>query len=251
MDVAGSVALVTGGASGLGFATALALRDSGARVVIADLASSNGADLAREHGLTWAPADVADEAAVRDAVAIAAALGDLRLVVNCAGIASPGRVVGRDGPHSLEAFERVVRVNLVGTFNVIRLAGAAMIEVAIAGEERGVIVSTASVAAFDGQIGQASYSASKAGVAAMTLPMAREFAAHRIRVMTIAPGLFETPMLAALPQNVRDSLAAQVPHPARLGDPAEFAALVLHIAANPLLNGETIRLDGAVRMGPR
>lgn len=254
MDITDAAALVTGGASGLGLATATALAAAGARVVILDLAASAGERIAAERGFTFAAADVSDAEQVQAAVDAATALGPLRVVVNCAGIGAPGRVVGRDGPLPLEAFERVIRVNLIGTFNVIRLAGAAMASInplAPLGEERGVIISTASVAAFDGQIGQASYSASKAGVAGMTLPIAREFAQHLIRVMTIAPGIFETPMMAGLSQKAQDSLGAQVPHPSRLGRPAEYAALALHIVRNPMLNGETIRLDGAIRMAPR
>ncbi len=251
MNVAGSVALVTGGASGLGLATAIALRAAGGIVVIVDLAGSAGASVAEENDFTFVAADVADTAQVERAVETAVGLGTMRIVVNCAGIATPGRTVGRAGPLPLEDFERVLRVNLTGTFNVIRLAAAAMMTIEPVGEERGVIVSTASVAAFDGQVGQAAYSASKAGVAGMTLPIARELASHLIRVMTIAPGIFETPMMAALPQAARDSLGAQVPHPARLGRPEEYAALVEHIVRNPMLNGETIRLDGAIRMAPR
>ncbi|MCU1637831.1 MAG: 3-hydroxy-2-methylbutyryl-CoA dehydrogenase [Microbacteriaceae bacterium] len=251
MEIVGSVALVTGGASGLGLATASALRDAGAIVVIVDLPSSEGEAVAVEHGFTFAAADVADEVQVTTAVETAAGLGPLRIVVNCAGVATPGRTVGRSGPLPLEHFERVLRVNLTGTFNVIRLAAAAMIAADRIGEERGVIVSTASVAAFDGQVGQAAYSASKAGVAGMTLPIARELAQHRIRVVTIAPGIFATPMMAGLPQATQDALGAQVPHPSRLGRPSEYAALALHIVQNPMLNGETIRLDGAIRMPPR
>jgi NAD(P)-dependent dehydrogenase (short-subunit alcohol dehydrogenase family) len=179
------------------------------------------------------------------------AVENLRIVVNCAGVATPGRAVGKNGPLPLGDFERVVGINLVGTFNVIRLAAARMMEHEPLGEERGVIVNTASVAAFDGQIGQAAYAASKAGVAGMTLPLAHEFAPHLIRVMTIAPGIFETPMMAGLPPAAQASLGAQVPHPARLGRPEEYAALVQHIIENPMLNGETIRLDGAIRMAPR
>ena len=251
MNLDGAVALVTGGASGLGFATASTLRDAGASIVIVDLPSSAGESVARDSGFTWATADVTDETQVRQAMDAATASGPLRIVVNCAGIGDPARVVGRNGPLPLADFERVIRVNLIGTFNVIRLAAAAMIEVEPVGEERGVVVNTASVAAFDGQIGQASYSASKAAVAGMTLPIARELAQHLIRVVTIAPGLFETPMMQGLSQQARDSLGAQVPHPARLGRPAEYAALVEHIVRNPMLNGETIRLDGAIRMAPR
>ncbi|HEV7185138.1 MAG TPA: SDR family NAD(P)-dependent oxidoreductase, partial [Leifsonia sp.] len=195
--------------------------------------------------------DVANEDQVQAAVDQAAALGPLRVVVNCAGIATPGKVLGRDGVLPLEQFERVIRVNLIGTFNVVRLAAAAMVKTEPLGEERGVIVNTASVAAFDGQIGQPAYSASKGGVAAMTLPLARELARDLIRVVTIAPGIFETPMMAGLPQAAQNSLAAQVPHPSRLGKPAEYASLVRHIVDNPMLNGEVIRLDGAIRMQPK
>ncbi|MBC7723254.1 MAG: SDR family NAD(P)-dependent oxidoreductase [Burkholderiaceae bacterium] len=249
MQIQGAVALVTGGASGLGLATAITLRDAGATVVVVDLPRAEQA--VRGAGFVFAAADVADPGQVEAAVATATALGPLRIVVACAGIATPGRVVGREGALPLEDFDRVIRVNLIGTFNVIRLAGAAMMATDPVGEERGVIVTTASVAAFDGQIGQAAYSASKAAVAGMTLPIAREFAKHLIRVMTIAPGTFETPMLAALPQAAQDSLGAQVPHPSRLGRPSEYAALVEHIVVNAMLNGETIRLDGAIRMAPR
>ena len=253
MRIDGSVALITGGASGLGFATAAELVAAGARVVLLDLPSSSGADAAASLGenAAFAPADVADEASVAAAVALAGRLGDLRIVVNCAGIATPGRAVSRGGPLPLADFERVVRVNLTGTFNVIRLAAARMREVPPQGEERGVIITTASVAAFDGQIGQPAYAALKAGVAGMTLPLAREFASALLRVVTIAPGVFETPMMAGLPAEAQASLAREVPHPARLGRPEEYAALVRHIVENPMLNGETIRLDGAIRMPPR
>jgi len=244
MRITDASALVTGGASGLGLATAHVLAAAGARVVIADLPTSRGADLP----FAFAPCDVRSAADVQAAVDLA---GDLRIVVNCAGVGTPGRAVGKNGPLPLEDFERVVGINLVGTFNVIRLAAARMMQVDPIGEERGVIVNTASVAAFDGQVGQAAYSASKGGVAAMTLPLAREFAQHLIRVMTIAPGIFETPMMASLPQEAQDSLGAQVPHPSRLGKPDEYASLVQHIVENPMLNGETIRLDGAIRMAPR
>jgi NAD(P)-dependent dehydrogenase (short-subunit alcohol dehydrogenase family) len=251
MDIGGAVALITGGASGLGFATATALRAAGAEVVIVDLPGSDGASQADRIGAAFVPADVADAAQTQAAVDIAAGLGPLRIVVCCAGIATPGKVVGRSGPLPLEDFERVIRVNLVGTFNVIRLAAARMQTVELLGEERGVIVTTASVAAFDGQVGQPAYAASKAGVAGMTLPIARELASSQIRVVTIAPGIFQTPMMAGLPQAAQDSLGAQVPHPSRLGKPEEYAALVEHIVRNPMLNGETIRLDGAIRMAPR
>jgi len=258
MEIRGAVALITGGASGLGLATARLLREAGAIVVIVDLPHSPGEAVAAEHGLVFLAADVADADQVQLAVNTAAGFGPLRIVVACAGIATGGRVVGRGGPLPLEDFERVIRVNLTGTFNVIRLAAVAMAETepiadphGASGGERGVIVATASVAAFDGQIGQAAYSASKSGVAGMTLPIARELAQHLIRVVTIAPGIFETPMMAGLPQAARDSLGAQVPHPARLGRPDEYAALVEHIVRNPMLNGETIRLDGGIRMAPR
>ncbi len=245
MQINGCAAIVTGGASGLGLATATALAAAGARVVIIDLptATDPGID-----GITLVRADVTNQDQVQAAVDAA---GDARIVVNCAGVATPGRAVGKAGPLPLETFERVIAINLVGTFNVVRLAAARMMQLDAIGEERGVIINTASVAAFDGQIGQAAYSASKAGVAGMTLPLAREFAPHLIRVMTIAPGIFETPMMAGLPQEAQDSLGAQVPHPSRLGKPSEYAALALHIVENAMLNGETIRLDGAIRMQPR
>jgi NAD(P)-dependent dehydrogenase (short-subunit alcohol dehydrogenase family) len=253
MRLDGCSAIVTGGASGLGNATARALIDGGAHVVVLDLPTSEGEKAATALGpnARFVAADVTDEGQVQAAVDAASALAPLRVVVNCAGIATAEKVIGRDGLIPLDHFERVVRVNLVGTFNVVRLAAAAMAETEPVGEERGVIVNTASVAAFDGQIGQPAYSASKGGVAAMTLPLAREFARSLIRVMTIAPGIFETPMMAGLPQAAQDSLAAQVPHPSRLGKPAEYAALVRAIVDNPMLNGETIRLDGAIRMQPK
>ncbi|WP_269940025.1 SDR family NAD(P)-dependent oxidoreductase [Arthrobacter sp. HY1533] len=255
----GTVALITGGASGLGAATARRLHAAGAAVVLVDLphAAEAGAALAGELGerAVFAEADVTDEAQVRAAIDAAAGLGTLRIVVNCAGVATPGKVLGREGVLPLEQFSRVIHINLVGTFNVVRLCAEAMAAAEpLAGEygpERGVIVNTASVAAFDGQIGQPAYAASKGGVAAMTLPIARELARSLIRVVTIAPGIFETPMLAGLPQAAQDSLGQQVPHPSRLGKPAEYAALVEHIAANAMLNGETIRLDGAIRMAPK
>ena len=253
MEINGAVALVTGGASGLGAATARRLAGAGARVVLVDLPGSEGEKVAADlgEGAAFAPADVTDESAVTAALDAADELGTLRVVVNCAGIATPGKVLGRGGVLPLETFERVVRVNLVGTFNVIRLAAARIAAADPAGEERGVIVCTASVAAFEGQIGQAAYSASKAGIAGMTLPVARELASSLIRVVSIAPGIFATPMLAGLPQDAQDSLGKQVPHPSRLGRPEEYAALVEHIVSNPMLNGETIRLDGAIRMAPR
>lgn len=253
MQLDGCSALVTGGASGLGNATAHALIDAGAHVVILDLPSSEGEKAATALGprARFVAADVTDEAQVQEAVDTASGLAPLRVVVNCAGIATAEKVIGRDGLIPLDHFERVIRVNLIGTFNVVRLAAASIAQTEPVGEERGVIVNTASVAAFDGQIGQPAYSASKGGVAAMTLPLAREFARSLIRVMTIAPGIFETPMMAGLPQAAQDSLAAQVPHPSRLGRPAEYAALVRAIVENPMLNGETIRLDGAIRMQPK
>jgi NAD(P)-dependent dehydrogenase (short-subunit alcohol dehydrogenase family) len=253
MNIDGCSAIVTGGASGLGNATARALTQAGAHVIVLDLPSSEGEKAATALGPTarFVAADVANEDQVRAAVDQATEIGPLRVVVNCAGIATPGKVLGRDGVLPLEQFERVIRVNLIGTFNVVRLAAAAMVATEPLGEERGVIVNTASVAAFDGQIGQPAYSASKGGVAAMTLPLARELARDLIRVVTIAPGIFETPMMAGLPQAAQDSLAAQVPHPSRLGKPDEYASLVRHIVENAMLNGEVIRLDGAIRMQPK
>ncbi|MGW4094525.1 SDR family NAD(P)-dependent oxidoreductase [Nocardia sp. NPDC004750] len=254
MKIDGTVAIVTGGASGLGNATARALRARGAKIVMIDLPSAD--QVAATAGfdgddVTFFSADVTSAADIASAVERAAELGDLRIVVNCAGIAPPGKVLGRNGPLELEQFERVVRTNLVGTFNVIRLAAAQIAATAPIDGERGVIIDTASVAAFDGQIGQPAYAASKGGVAAMTLPIARELAQHLIRVVTIAPGIFETPMLAGLPVAAQESLGRQVPHPSRLGKATEYAALVTHIIANPMLNGETIRLDGAIRMAPK
>ncbi len=253
MDLTGASALVTGGASGLGLATARALAAAGAHVVIVDLPASSGAAIAGELGGTFVAADVTDPGQVSAAVEAAAAAGPLRVVVNCAGIAPPAKVLDRDGnPTPLADFERVVRVNLIGTYNVIAQAAAAMsVTDPAASGDRGVIVNTASVAAFDGQIGQPAYAASKGGVHALTLPVAREMARHGIRVCTIAPGIMETPMLASLPQAAQDSLGQQVPYPQRLGRPDEYAALVMSIVANGYLNGETIRLDGAIRMAPK
>jgi NAD(P)-dependent dehydrogenase (short-subunit alcohol dehydrogenase family) len=254
MDIAGSSALITGGASGLGLATAQRLAASGAYVTIVDLPSSAGAEVAADLGGAFAAADVTDPQQVAGAVATATQAAPLRVVVNCAGIAPPGKVLDRDGsPAPLEGFERIVRVNLIGTYNVIAQAAAAMArtEPDASGGDRGVIVNTASVAAFDGQIGQPAYSASKGGVHAMTLPIARELARYAIRVVTIAPGIMETPMLRGLPQAAQDSLGQQVPYPSRLGTADEYARLVLAILDNGYLNGETIRLDGAIRMAPR
>ena len=250
MQLPGLVALVTGGASGLGLATARELAAAGADVVVADLPGGEREAAAEPLG-GLVPTDVTDQGQVQAAVAAATDRGPLRVVVNCAGIGTPGRVLGRSGPLPLEQFARVVQVNLVGTFNVIRLAAAAMSTTEPVDGERGVVVNTASAAAFDGQIGQAAYSASKGGVVGMTLPLARDLAQSLVRVMTIAPGLFDTPMLAELPEPARQSLAAQVPMPSRLGRPEEYAALVRHVVENPMLNGEVIRLDGAIRMGPR
>ena len=252
MRVEGAVALVTGGASGLGRATAERLGGLGARVVVLDLPGSDGKAVATALGGEFAPADVTDPESVQAAVRTATGLGPLRILVNCAGIGPPARVVGKDGtPMPLDAFTKVVQVNLVGTFNVTRLAAAAMAALEPVDGERGVLVNTASVAAYEGQIGQAAYSASKGGIIGMTLPIARELAGRQIRVVTIAPGLFETPLLASLPDEAKESLGRQVPHPSRLGRPEEYAALVRHIVENPMLNGETIRLDGAIRMAPR
>ncbi|MDT0158079.1 SDR family NAD(P)-dependent oxidoreductase [Microbacterium sp. ARD32] len=253
MQITGQGALITGGASGLGLATARRLAAAGAQVTIVDLPSSAGDELAAELGGTFAPADVTSVEQVAAAVASAQAAAPLRVVVNCAGIAPPAKVLDRDGsPADLEAFERIIRINLVGTFNVISQASAVIAQNSPTDDgDRGVIVSTASVAAFDGQIGQPAYSASKGGVHAMTLPIARELARYGIRVCTIAPGIMETPMLAGLPQAAQDSLGQQVPYPSRLGRPDEYAALVEHIVANGYLNGETIRLDGAIRMAPK
>ncbi|MHA6782249.1 3-hydroxyacyl-CoA dehydrogenase [Pseudonocardia saturnea] len=253
MDINGAAAVVTGGASGLGLATTEKLIEGGAAVVILDLPSSNGAEVAAKLGdrARFVAADVTDPEGVTAALDAAAELGPLRIAVNCAGTGDAIRVLGKKGVYPLEKFARIVQINLIGTFNVLRLAAERIAATEIVDGERGVIVNTASVAAFDGQIGQAAYSASKGGVVGMTLPIARDLASAMIRVVTIAPGLFDTPLLASLPEDARISLGAQVPHPSRLGQPAEFGALVAHIAANPMLNGETIRLDGAIRMGPR
>jgi NAD(P)-dependent dehydrogenase (short-subunit alcohol dehydrogenase family) len=249
MRIEGSSALVTGGASGLGAATAQALRDRGAQVVIADLPEAE--DRVDAGRFTYAPADVRDPEQVAAAVAVAAGLAPLRVLVNCAGIGPPGRVLRKGEPMALEQFTNVIEVNLIGTFNVIRLAAAEMARNDPVDEGRGVIINTASIAAYEGQIGQAAYSASKGGIVGMTLPIARDLASLAIRVVTIAPGLFDTPLMGSLPPEARESLGASVPHPARLGDPAEYAALAVHIVENQMLNGEVIRLDGALRMAPR
>lgn len=248
-----TVALITGGGSGLGAATARRLHADGVTVVLLDLESSKAAELVDELGerAAFVAADVRDEAQVQQAVDAAKALGELRIVVNCAGLATPGRVIGRNGPLALEDFQRVVDVNLVGTFNVLRLGAAAMLDNEPVDGDRGVIVNTASIAAYDGQIGQAAYAASKGGVVGLTLTAARDLADKFVRVVTIAPGLFLTPMLQGLPEEAQKSLGASVPHPARLGDPSEYASLVRHIVDNPMLNGAVIRLDGSLRMAPR
>ena len=249
-----SVAIITGGGSGLGGATARRFVADGAKVVILDLESSAGPALVEELGAgraVFMAADVRDEAQVQAAVDRGRELGEVRVAVSCAGVATPGRVLGRQGPLSLDTFRTVVDINLVGSFNVMRLAAAAMLDNAPLDGDRGVIVNTASIAAFDGQIGQAAYAASKAGIAGLTLSAARDLADKAIRVMTIAPGTFGTPMLAGLPEETRHVLEAQVPHPSRLGQPAEYASLVRYIVDNPMLNGEVIRLDGALRMPPR
>ena len=253
MRIDGRAAIVTGGASGLGLASAEMLAGAGAKVALLDIDGTRAAEAAFRIGGIGLQCDVADAAAAEHALAEArAAHGPAAILVNCAGIAAGKRIVGRDGPMLLAEFELVIKVNLIGTFNLLRLAAADMIALEPDAEgERGVIVNTASVAAFDGQIGQAAYAASKGGVAALTLPAAREFARHGIRVVTIAPGIFETPMLLGLPEAVQQSLAESVPFPKRLGRPEEYAQLVRQILDNPMLNGETIRLDGALRMAPQ
>jgi NAD(P)-dependent dehydrogenase (short-subunit alcohol dehydrogenase family) len=254
MQISNHVFIVTGGASGLGGATTRMFAEQGGKVVIADVQADRGEALARELGAhaRYVKCDVSSEADGRAAVDAALALGPLRGLVNCAGIAIGEKVVGKEGPHALASFARVININLIGTFNMIRLAAEAMSKQEPTAEgERGVLVNTASVAAFDGQIGQAAYSASKGGVVGMTLPIARDLSRSGIRCVTIAPGLFATPMLLGMPQDVQDSLGRQVPFPSRLGKPDEYAALVRHIVENVMLNGETIRLDGAIRMQPK
>lgn len=253
MDIKGQAAIVTGGASGLGGATVDMLARAGARVTIFDMNESLGAEKAAAVGGRFVRLDVTDETAVEKAIAEAEGLhGKARILVNCAGIGPPGKVIGRDGKAiPLKDFANIVNINLVGSFNVLSKFAAALHTADPLGEERGVIINTASVAAYDGQIGQPAYAASKGGVVGMTLPIARELARYGIRVMTIAPGLFLTPLLATLPQEAQDSLGRQVPFPPRLGDPAEFADLVEAIVRNPMLNGEVIRLDGAIRMAPK
>ncbi|MBU6493990.1 MAG: 3-hydroxyacyl-CoA dehydrogenase [Burkholderiales bacterium] len=252
MEIKGNVFLITGGASGLGAGTARMLADNGGIVVLADLNDEAGTRLASELGGQFVHCDVTQEADGQAAVAAAKALGTLRGLVNCAGIAIGTKTVGKDGPHPLAQFAKVININLIGTFNMIRLAAEAMSQGdPNAQGERGVIVNTASVAAYDGQIGQAAYAASKGGIVSLTLPVARDLSRSGIRVMTIAPGIFETPMLLGMPQEVQDALGKMVPFPPRLGKPAEYAMLVRQILTNPMLNGEVIRLDGAIRMQPK
>jgi NAD(P)-dependent dehydrogenase (short-subunit alcohol dehydrogenase family) len=249
MQINGNVFIVSGGASGLGAATARMLAENGAAVLIADLQVESGTALAAELGGGFVHCDVCSEADGIAAVAAAQKLGTLRGLINCAGIAPAAKTVGKDGVHSLALFQKIIDINLIGTFNMARLAAAAMAQSAPAPEnERGIIVNTASIAAYDGQMGQAAYAASKAAIVGLTLPMARDLARNGIRVMTIAPGIFETPMLLGMPQEVQNALGGAVPFPSRLGRPAEYAQLVRSIIENIMLNGETIRLDGAIRM---
>ncbi|MBJ7415242.1 MAG: SDR family NAD(P)-dependent oxidoreductase [Niveispirillum sp.] len=254
MDIKGVSAIISGGGSGLGAATARALAAGGAKVALLDVNLDAANAVAAEIGGIAVKCDVTSGDSAQAAIATAAAAhGPARIAVNCAGIAPPAKIVGRDGPHDLDLFRKVIEVNLIGTFNMLRLAAAGMqgLEPVTADGERGVIINTASVAAFDGQIGQAAYGASKGGVHALTLPAARELARSGIRVVTIAPGIFLTPMMLGLPQDAQDSLGKQVPFPSRLGKPEEYASLALHIVANSMINGETIRLDGAIRMAPK
>lgn len=252
MEIKNKVFIITGGASGLGAATARMIVDNGGKVVLADVQVEAGEKLAAELHGKFVKCDVTSEADGLAVVAAAESMGQLAGLINCAGVAPAVKTVGKDGPHPLEVFQRVININLVGTFNMSRLAAAAMGNgEANAGGERGVIINTASVAAYDGQIGQAAYGSSKAGVVGLTLPMARDLARSGIRVMTIAPGIFETPMLLTMPQEVQDALGRMVPFPSRLGKPAEYAQLAKSIIENAMLNGETIRLDGAIRMQPK
>jgi NAD(P)-dependent dehydrogenase (short-subunit alcohol dehydrogenase family) len=244
--------LITGGGSGLGAATARAMAAKGAKVAVLDVRKENADKVGEEIKGVALGADVTSEEQVKAAIAkVEAAHGIPRVLVNCAGVGNAARTVGKNGPFPLDVFTRVININLIGSFNVLRLVAERLATLPPIGEERGVIINTASVAAFDGQIGQAAYSASKGGVVGMTLPVARDLASSFIRVNTIAPGLFLTPMMMGLPEEARKSLGQQVPHPARLGDPSEYAALAVHIVENPMLNGETIRLDGAIRMAPK
>ncbi len=253
MEIRNNVFIVTGGASGLGGATSRMIAANGGKVVIADVQADKGEALARElAGARFVMCDVSSEADGKAAVAAASSMGTLRGLVNCAGIAIGEKTIGKDGPHRLDAFARVISINLIGTFNMIRLAADAMSKQdATSDGERGVLVNTASVAAFDGQIGQAAYSASKGGIVGMTLPVARDLSRSGIRCVTIAPGIFATPMLLGMPQELQDSLGKQVPFPSRLGRPEEYAQMVKAIFENVMLNGETIRLDGAIRMQPK
>jgi NAD(P)-dependent dehydrogenase (short-subunit alcohol dehydrogenase family) len=250
VEIRDAVAVVTGGASGLGLATTKRLLDRGAQVVVIDL---KGEEVVNELGdrAKFVSANVTDEVAVTEALDVAESLGTLRINVNCAGIGNAIKTLSKNGAFPLDEFTKVISVNLIGTFNVLRLAAERIAKTEPIGEERGVIINTASVAAFEGQIGQAAYSASKGGVVGMTLPIARDLSREFIRVVTIAPGLFKTPLLGSLPEEAQKSLGQQVPHPARLGDPDEYGALAVHIVENPMLNGEVIRLDGAIRMAPR
>jgi NAD(P)-dependent dehydrogenase (short-subunit alcohol dehydrogenase family) len=250
VEIKDAVAVVTGGASGLGLATTKRLLDAGAQVVVLDIRGKEAVDELGDRAV-FAATDVTDEAAVIAALDAAENLGPVRIAVNCAGTGNAMKTLSKDGPFPLNAFRKIVEINLIGTFNVIRLAAERMAKTEPIGGERGVIVNTASVAAFDGQVGQAAYSASKGGVVGMTLPIARDLARELIRVVTIAPGLFDTPLLAGLPEPAKESLGKQVPHPSRLGKPDEYGALAVHIVENPMLNGEVIRLDGAIRMAPR
>jgi NAD(P)-dependent dehydrogenase (short-subunit alcohol dehydrogenase family) len=250
VEIKDSVAVVTGGASGLGLATTKRLLDRGASVVVIDLRGEEAVAALGDRA-KFVETNVTDEAAVGKALDVAESMGSLRINVNCAGIGNAAKTLSKDGPFPLDAFKKVVEINLIGTFNVLRLSAERIARNEPIGEERGVIINTASVAAFEGQIGQAAYSASKGGVVGMTLPIARDLSREFIRVVTIAPGLFKTPLLGSLPEEAQKSLGKQVPHPARLGDPDEYGALAVHIIENPMLNGEVIRLDGAIRMAPR
>jgi NAD(P)-dependent dehydrogenase (short-subunit alcohol dehydrogenase family) len=251
MQIQNNVFIITGGASGLGEATARMITANGGKVVIADVQVEAGQKLATELNATFVKCDVTQEADGQAVVAAATAAGTLRGLINCAGVAPAVKTVGKDGPHPLELFQRVVNINLVGTFNMARLAAEAMSKTEAIQDERGIIINTASVAAFDGQMGQAAYASSKAAVVGLTLPMARDLSRNGIRVMTIAPGIFETPMLLGMPQEVQDALGKMVPFPSRLGKPNEYAQLAKSIIENMMLNGETIRLDGAIRMQPK
>ena len=252
MDIAGKIFIVTGGASGLGEGTARMLAAAGGKVVVADVQADKGQSLAKDIGGAFVKCDVTQEADAQATVAQAVSLGKLVGLVNCAGIAIGAKTVGKDGPHPLASFARVININLIGSFNMIRVAADAMCKnEPEPTKERGVLINTASVAAYDGQIGQAAYAASKGGIAGMTLPIARDLARNGVRCMTIAPGIFGTPMLFGMPQEVQDALAASVPFPSRLGTPQDYAKLVKHIVENDMLNGEVIRLDGAIRLAPK